>query len=337
VNAADARQRYGGCYVTVPTPFRDDQRLSIDFASLQRHANYLIEGGVVRGNGLLLAGGAAGDFSTMTFDERIQVATALVEAAAGRVGVAMGAQTTSTQELVRIARAAEAAGADMIQISPPFYFTHTNDDFYEYVLAAARAADIGIILYNTFWTSQGISEELLDRFAAIDNVVSLKWSAPDTGAMEFEQVLSRFSERFLIIDNQMRFVVSHMLGAGSIELHMCNFMPDWGVHLWHLLEEHRYPEAQREMVRVAMPFMKLWREIEKWTSGDGYLDKLCMELVGVGSSRCRPPTRDVRPLYRAQAAAMLREIGAHVVEGQSRERHDGATNLAPGASQETVS
>ena len=336
MSAVDARERYGGCYVTVPTPFRDDETLSIDFDSLQRHINYLIGGGVVTGNGLLLAGGAAGDFSTMTLDERVQVAAASVDAAAGRVRVAMGAQTTSTQELVRLARAAEAAGADLIQISPPFYFAHTNEDFYEYVLAAARAVDIGIILYNTFWTSQGISADLLSRFAEIDNIVSLKWSAPDTGAMEFEQVISRFADRFLIIDNQMRFIVSHMLGAGSIELHMCNFMPEWGVHLWHLLEAQRYVEAQREMVRVAMPFVKLWREIEEWTSGDGYLDKLCMDLVGVGSSRCRPPTRDVRPLYRAKAAAMLREIGANVVEDQGGERNE-ASRSGPGASQEAVS
>ena len=55
--------------------------------------------------------------------------------------------------------------------------------------------------------------------------------------------------------------------------------------------------------------MELWQEIEQWTSGDGYLDKLCMELVGIGSSRCRPPTRDIRPLYRAKAAAMLEQMG----------------------------
>ena len=61
------------------------------------------------------------------------------------------------------------------------------------------------------------------------------------------------------------------------------------------------------MVDEAMPFYKLWVEIEKtFTSGDGYLDKLCMELVGLPSSRCRPPTRDVRAaLPRALPAMML--------------------------------
>ena len=54
----------------------------------------------------------------------------------------------------------------------------------------------------------------------------------------------------------------------------------------------RHVAVQRALVREAMPFYKLWVEIEKtFTSGDGYLDKLCMELVGLDSSRCRPPTR----------------------------------------------
>jgi dihydrodipicolinate synthase/N-acetylneuraminate lyase len=309
VNAGDARSRFGGCYVTVPTPFRDDD-LAVDFPALRRHVEYLIEGGITRGTGMLLAGGAAGDFSTMTFDERVAVARTVVDAAAGRVSVAMGAQTTSTLELVRLAQAAEAVGADLIQVSPPFYFAHTSDDFYEYVRAAAGASSVGIIVYNTFWTSLEISAGLLQRFADIDNVICLKWSCPDMGNMEFEQVITKFAERFLIIDNQMRFVVSHMLGAGGIEMHPCNFMPAWGAELWSLLEEQRYLEAQRELVRVAMPFLELWQEIEQWTSGDGYLDKLCMELVGLGSSRCRPPTRDIRPGYRAKATAMLEKIGA---------------------------
>jgi hypothetical protein len=67
---------------------------------------------------------------------------------------------------------------------------------------------------------------------------------------------------------------------------------------------------------VALPFMALWKEMEGYTGGDGYLDKLCMELVGLGSSRCRPPTRDVRPLYRQRALRMLVEAGVPGVVGE---------------------
>ena len=64
------------------------------------------------------------------------------------------------------------------------------------------------------------------------------------------------------------------------------------------------------MANEAKPFYKLWSKIEnEYTSGDGYLDKLCMELVGLPSSRCRPPTRDIRNIYREQARKMLIESG----------------------------
>ena len=62
------------------------------------------------------------------------------------------------------------------------------------------------------------------------------------------------------------------------------------------------------MINEAMPFYKLWVRIEKeFTSGDGYLDKLCMELVGLPSSRCRPPTRDIREQYRDDAYRMMKQ------------------------------
>lgn len=308
MDTVKSRDRLRGCYVTIPTMFRDPD-LEVDLDAIRRHVRFLIAGGLVDGDAVLLAGGAAGDFSTLTFDERLAVIDAVVEEAAGRVPIAMGGQTTSTRELVQLAKAAERAGADYLQVSPPFYFGHTEGDFEEHILAAAGAADVGLIVYNTFWTSLGLSSTMVGRLAEVPNVVSLKWSNPDDATMAFEQIVSRFSERFSIIDNQMRYVTSHILGARSIEIHVANYWPQWAVALWRMLEAGEYAEAQREMGRVAMPFMMLWSEMETFTSGDGYLDKLCMELVGLDSSRSRPPTRDVRSRYREQAREMLLRTG----------------------------
>jgi 4-hydroxy-tetrahydrodipicolinate synthase len=316
MKSVTSRSRLQGCYVTIPTMFRDPD-LEVDLDAIRRHVRFLIEGGLVTGTAVLLAGGAAGDFSTMTFDERVAVAEAVVDESAGRVPIAMGGQTTSTRELVALARAAERVGADYLQVSPPFYFGHTEGDFEEHIVAAAEAADVGLIVYNTFWTSLGLSGSMVERLADIPNVVSLKWSTPDTSVMAFEQIVSRFSDRFAIIDNQMRYVTSHILGARSIEIHQGNYWPQWAVGLWLMLERGEYAEAQREMARVCMPFMALWSEMEAYTSGDGYLDKLCMELVGLDSSRCRPPTRDVRSRFREQARQMLIDCGVPGVVGAS--------------------
>ena len=301
---AEHRRRLCGCYTTIPTLFHD-RDLELNLPSLKRHVEFLIQGGIREGTGVLLAGGAAGDFSTMSFEERVQVAEAVIEAAAGRVPVAMGAQTTNTRELVALARAAERLGADYIQVSPPFYFNHTPQDCTDYFVAAAQAAEVGLILCNTYWTSLGVSREMVEQLLQTPNFVGLKWGTRDGGFMEFEAVVSEFSDRVALIDNQNRYVTSHILGARAIEFHICNHWPQFGVKIWGWLQEQRYAEVQRELVRVLLPYYTMWSEMERYTSGDGYLDKLCMELVGLDSSRCRPPTRDVRRKFREKVRRML--------------------------------
>lgn len=303
-----------GCYVTVPTPFDDSDDLPVNELALRSYVRFLIDNGLNAEYATLLAGGAAGDFSTMTFDERVRVASIVVDEARGQVPVAMGAQTTSTLELIRLAKAAKRLGATFIQVSCPFYFTHTEGDFEAYIRAAAEAEpELGIILYNTFWTSQNLSFGMIERLADIPNIIGLKWATPRTDAMEFEDVASHFSHRFTIIDNNLYFAHSAMpaLGARAFEVHNCNFWPEWGIKLINEVRAKNYTEIARMLVHEAMPFYKLWVDIEKnYTSGDGYLDKLCMEIIGLPSSRCRPPTRDVRGLYKDKTRAMLKEIGA---------------------------
>lgn len=307
-----------GCYVTIPTPFADEPGLPVNEGALRAYVRFLIDAGLNADNATFLAGGAAGDFSTMTFDERERVAGIVIDEVAGRVPVAVGAQTTSTLELQRLAKTAKKLGAQFIQVSCPFYFAHTEGDFEEYVRAAAEAEpEIGIILYNTFWTSQNLSFAMIERLAQIPNIVGLKWATPRTDAMEFEDVTSHFSKRFTIIDNNLYFAHSAMpaLGVRAFEVHNCNFWPEWGIKLIREARQGNYAEIARMLVDEAMPFYKLWVEIEKtYTSGDGYLDKLCMELVGLPSSRCRPPTRDIRGIYREKTRDMLIKIGAPRVE-----------------------
>ena len=313
-----------GCYVTVPTPFEDIEGFPVNERALRAYVRFLLDAGLTADYATLLAGGAAGDFSTMTFDERARVASIVIDEVAGKVPVAMGAQTTSTLELVRLARTATKLGATFIQVSCPFYFTHTEGDFEEYIRAAADAEPgLGIIVYNTFWTSANLSFGMIERLAKIPNIVGLKWATPRTDAMEFEDVVSHFSNRFTIIDNNLYFASSAMpaLGARAFEVHNCNFWPEWGIKLIDEARAGNYPEIARMLVQQAMPFYKLWVEIEKnYTSGDGYLDKLCMELVGLPSSRCRPPTRDIRQNYRDATLGMLRQIGAPRIDGRGSPR-----------------
>jgi len=309
MNRDALKKRLEGCYVTVPTMFKDPD-FELDLAATRGNVKFLMDRGINADNAVLLSGGAAGDFSTMTFDERLLVAEAILEESAGRIPVAMGAQTTSTRELVNLIKAAEKLGADFVQISPPFYFNHTEGDFYDFIVAAAEASsDVGIIIYNTFWTASDVSCDMVDRLSDIPSVVGLKWATPRTDAMEFETVCSRYSDRFTIIDNNLLFNVSWMMGARAIEVHICNYWPEMGLKMLNDLRNGHYEAVQQTLISCVMPFYQLWVQIEsEYTSGDGYLDKLCMELVGLPSSACRPPTRDIRKAYRKETLEMLKSI-----------------------------
>lgn len=324
MNTESLKARLQGCYVTIPTPFKDEPDYPIDETALRSYVRFLLENGLNGNYATFLAGGAAGDFSTMTFEERRRVASIVIDEVDGRAPVAMGAQTTSTLELVRLAETAQDLGADFIQISCPFYFEHGEADFEAFIREGAAAApEVGIIVYNTFWTSTGLSFGLIERLSEVPNIVGLKWATPRTDAMEFEDVTSHFSDRYTIIDNNLLFALSAMpaLGARAFEAHLCNFWPEWGIRLIDEATAGNYAEIGRMMVEEAMPYYKLWVKIEKeFTSGDGYLDKLCMELIGLPSSRCRPPTRDIRETYREEARAMMRAIGVPRLVDEERTR-----------------
>ena len=297
-----------GLYITIPTLFNDPD-MSINEDGIRQHVSFLRSNGINRQNAVLLAGGAAGDFSTMSFEERVRVA-GIVKEAAGEIPVAVGAQTTSTMELQRLAQAAEEIGASFIQVSCPFYFNHTQDDFYEHILAVSRSAKIGLIIYNTFWTSAEVSFGIVERLIEIPQVVGLKWATKRSVAMEFEDVVQTFSSKLTVIDNDLLFPISHMLGAKAFEVHLCNHWPEWGVKLLATLEAGDYKQVELDMIKEALPYYRLWKKIEQtYTVGDGFVDKLCMELIGLPSSRCRPPTRDIREQYREEARQMLIQCG----------------------------
>jgi len=313
MNYENLKKKLEGCYVTVPTPFKDTEALPLNFEALKEYVEFLLGNGLNKENCTLLFGGAAGDFSAMSFDERKSLAKKGAEIVDGRVPIALGGQTTNTQELVKLVKIAKDYGYDFLQVSCPFYFKHTEEDFIEYIKTASIAAEggPGIILYNTFWTSTSVSNQLIERLKDLQNIVGLKWATPRTDAMEFEDVTSTYSGRFTIIDNNLFFPYSAMssLNAKAFEVHMCNFWPEWGAKLIKEVKNKNFEEIARMMVEEAMPFYKLWVEIEtNFTSGDGYLDKLCMELVGLPSSRCRPPTRDMRDQYREKTLQYMKKI-----------------------------
>jgi dihydrodipicolinate synthase/N-acetylneuraminate lyase len=273
---------------------------------MRRHVRFLLDGGLRQGNGVLLVSGSAGDFTALSVEERLQITEAVVDEVAGKIGVILGAQSANQREVIALARGAARLGATAIQVSPPFYQTYTDDDVLAFYKGVSEAADISIIVYYTYWQYK-LSMTTLGRLLELPRVVGLKWAAPS--AYEYNKGLRLFAKKALVIDNQLQFVQSHMMGARGIDTHPVNYWPEWGVQLWGLLEAGKYKEAEESINKVVMPFYDLLDEISLFTGSEGNMDKLCLEVVGMDASRVRPPVRDFQDKFRDKARTMLKECG----------------------------
>ena len=136
MDSAEVKQKLRGPMIPVVTNFNDD--LSIDHAAIRENVRYVVDRGVVTGQGVLLAVGAGGDFPMLSLEERKQVAQTIVKAARGQTPVLVGAQDTNAAVTVEMARWAEEIGAYGIQFSPGYYYQSSDDD----CLRLFRSADL---------------------------------------------------------------------------------------------------------------------------------------------------------------------------------------------------
>src|SRR5262249_29144835 len=102
MTAPSTRDWLCGAVVAVATPFRQD--LTLDLDGLKENVETMVERGIRTGDGVLLVGGAAGEFPVLSIEERRAVVDASVEAAAGRVPIMTSIQHTDTREMVDLVR-----------------------------------------------------------------------------------------------------------------------------------------------------------------------------------------------------------------------------------------
>src|SRR5438093_9169638 len=301
------RKKLRGNFLPVPAPFHDD--FSLDIPTFRRQIRRLLEAGYRTGNGFLLVGGAAAEFYALETDERKRIAEAAVEEAAGRIPVIVGAQHSGSLTVLELARFAERIGADGIQVGPPYYEPPTADDVFELFQAVSDAADIPIVVYNTWWTGTNavMDYDLTARLLEIANIGGLKWSSPS--ASTYEAVLRDFSPEVAIIDNQLCEVYAHMLGACGFTSHPPLCWPEYGLRFWACLEERRYEEATELLKIMRIPYYHLFWKAIAYSGCEAHFDKAMMELVGELVGPPRPPGRPLPASFREEMRQFLERAG----------------------------
>ena len=129
-------------------------------------------------------------------------------------------------------------------IVPPYYYTPTEDEIFEYYRAISEAVSIPIMLYNNPFTSNiDMSAKLVTRMSkALDNVRYIKEASMDVGRI-FDIVEQ--ADGTMNVFAGERPVESYLLGAIGYVNPFGNYIPYASSRMWDLLVEGRIEEAKQ--------------------------------------------------------------------------------------------
>jgi 4-hydroxy-tetrahydrodipicolinate synthase len=269
---------FHGVLPALITPFTEDGA-HIDTDSLAANVERLVRGGV----GGLVPGGSTGEFTTLSHDERRQLAEATIEAAASRVPVVVGTGALSTAETVELSVHAERSGAAAVMIVPPFYDALGWRELLAHYTAVAERIRIPIMYYN-LPSASGVRLDA-DQFRELRraaNVTCLK----DTGGDAVAATELIQAEDCPVLLNGWDTLTFAALAAGvrAVVWGAASILPEQCVELHRLLIDDVDLPAAREL------WARLW-PLCQFLEGRSYpaAVKAACNLAGDTTGPVRPP------------------------------------------------
>lgn len=131
-----------GVFPAVTTKFHADE--SLDFSGTARHIDFQIRNGI---HGLVTCG-SLGEASTLSLEEKVEVARIALQAAEGRIPVLANVSETSTREALRYIEACNKIGVAGYMVMPSVIYVADAREAMLNVRTMAEAAQKPIMVYN---------------------------------------------------------------------------------------------------------------------------------------------------------------------------------------------
>lgn len=164
------RDRLSGTGVALVTPFL--QNGEVDFESLHKLINFVIEGGVQ----YIVTLGTTGETPTLSKEEKQAIVQTTFTTVAARVPVVIGIGGNNTAELVKELETFPVEKAAAILSASPYYNKPSQEGIYQHYKELAQATTQPIILYNVPGrTGSNISAATTVRLANdFENIIGIK-------------------------------------------------------------------------------------------------------------------------------------------------------------------
>ena len=134
--------RWHGIFPAITTKFHADE--SIDAEGTAKQIDFQIRNGI---HGLVTAG-SLGEASTLSLEEKLQVAKIALDASAGRVPVLANVSETSTREALRYIKGANELGVNGYMVMPSVVYVADAREAMQNVRTMAAAAQKPLMIYN---------------------------------------------------------------------------------------------------------------------------------------------------------------------------------------------
>ena len=230
-------KEFRGSYTVSVTPFTEDGS-AIDVGALKNFLDWQLQAGVPG----IIALGSTGEFLTVDDEERRLVVETYVNHIDGRIPVLIGTMNAHTPNAVRYSRQAQDLGADGVMVIPPYYYTPTEDEIFNYYAAIDRVISIPVMLYNNPVTSNvDMSAQLVARLCReLETVQYIKESSLDLARV---RDVIESSEGEMKVFAGERIVDSFLLGAVGYVNPYGNYIPVASHRIFDLLEAGRIDDA----------------------------------------------------------------------------------------------
>lgn len=300
--------RFTGVIPPVITPFKDGQ---IDFDSLGRVIDFLIEGGV---NGLFV-GGSSGEVAYLTDAQRDESVRYTVERVAGRVPVLAGAIDTTAHRVIEQAKRAEALGADAVVAACPFYAINDMGEIADHFRAIAAAINVPLFAYDVPVRLNGkkLSRDLLVQLGKEGVLAGVKDSSGDDVGFRRLVAANEQAGHPLALLTGHECVVDGMLllGGDGVVPGYGNVEPRSYADMWAASRRGDWAEVRRLQDKICAGFEIVF--VPQGRSGDATgigAFKTVMEAQGtIASNEMAYPVKALEGETKAGILAIAREQG----------------------------
>jgi 4-hydroxy-tetrahydrodipicolinate synthase len=211
--------KFRGSYTVAVTPFTENLS-NIDIPAWKRFLDWQMAVGVP---GIIILG-TTGEFLTISDEERQAFVEATVKHIDHRIPVLVGTMNAHTPTAVRYSREAENLGADGLMILPPYYYTPTEDEIFDYYKAICEHVSIPIMLYNNPFTSHiDMSAKFVSRLTAAHEQVRYIKEASMDAARVFDIIEA--TDGVMNVFAGERVVESYLMGAVGYVNPYGNYIP----------------------------------------------------------------------------------------------------------------